>query len=233
MARVEAAPLGAVVGLLIGACFVKPDPPTSVDPDGGAAGDSISVDATFCPLRDTFDAGSALCGNWGSNAGSGSHNATRNGQLLFFATGPGGSAACQGTIEVPFTSVVVQIASVVPTADAHTGVTLSFDDGKTFTLDIASYPDGSAGVFAIDDTLNTTDVGNYSGSTQQYARFSKQGPNQVGLSFSSDGSSWSSTQAFLSSSTLGRVRVRLFASFGPNVMDFVTATFDNLDGCAP
>lgn len=234
MGRVEAVPLGAIVGLLIGACFVKPTPPGGADPDGGAAADGNSVldGSPTCALRDTFDSGSALCGGWGSNAGSGSHNATRNGQLLFFATAPGGTAACQGTIDVPFTSVVVQIAAIVHVAGAHTGVELSFDDGQTFTLDIESASDTSASVTAIHDTQATA-LGNYSGSSLQYVRFRKRGPSQIDLSFSSDDSSWQPPDMFVSTSTLGRVKVRLYASFGPNVTEFVTASFDNLDGCAP
>src|SRR5688572_3909000 len=103
MGRVAAVPLGAAAGLIISACFVKPDGPSgSVDPDGNVTShDGIpGIDgAISCPMRDNFDLGAA-CGAWGSDVGSGSHIVTRSqGQLLFYTTSnEGGSAACQGMV---------------------------------------------------------------------------------------------------------------------------------------
>lgn len=237
--RVEAVQLGAVVGLVIGACFVKPDPPSGADPDGGAASDGRSVTdgPPACPLRDNFNSDvEPVCGTWGSNVGSGNHVAGRlQGRLGFYATdGSGGTAACQSTVEVPFTSVVVQILTIVDADDAHTGVMLTFDDGQTFTLDIAADAGASATVSATNGNgAVPTPLGNYSGNTLQYVRFHKEGPSQIDLSYSSDGSSWQPPEMFMSPSTLGRVKVRLYTEFGPNVTSFRQATFDNLDGCAP
>lgn len=234
--------LGIALALASAGCFTKPDAPGGTPPGDGRLleDDGATHDAAPpCLVRDNFEAGTGstadtACGTWAMYKGGGSHILTRNsGQLLAYTTSNDASAACVGTVEVPFTNVVVQVASIVPVMGAQTGIQLTFNNALLFTLEIRSNDATSASVYTITDTDSPVFLTNYSGGTMQYFRFARRGTSGLDLSFSSDGTMWPVTYPFELTTALQTVAVSLYVNFGSNVSEFVSARFDNLDACAP
>ena len=220
------------------ACFTKPDAPSLGTNDASTADGDVPHDARPCLVRDNFGAGDGVgsadaCGTWGEYAGSGSHIVTRSMQrlMMYSSSSDAGTATCEGTVAVPFTSVVVQIVDIIRAAEAKTGMRLTFGDSTRFTLEIAS-SGNAASVNVINNTEPTDFIVSYSNTTMQYFRIAKR-PNGIELAYSPDAATWPTTHMFTSSSTLDTVRVDLFTVFGPNLNGFSAAVFDNLDACAP
>lgn len=228
----------AVIVATSAGCFTKPPAPSTSD--GGVRDASVDAPAP-CAVRDNFSTNvggteATACGSWGEYKGNGTHIVTRNqmGQLMFYTTSDqGGTAACSGTTQVPFTNVVVQVPNILDAVGAHTGIELTFGGGTSFKVDIVTTSTTAAEVHTVNGTQAAAFLTNYSGSAMQYFRLSRRGPSALDLSYSSQATMWPTSQPFDVGTNLDVVAVTLYVDFGANVPGFVTATFDNLDGCAP